>query len=231
LALAAQRAEREVVGAPVGLMDQAISMLGRRDHALFFDCRTLTGEQVPVGLSAAGLSLVVIDTRVEHAHASGAYADRRRSCEAAAALLGVSALRDATPEMVEAAADTLGPEMTRRARHVVTENARTVQAAELLRKGDWVAAGALLNASHASLRDDFEVSVAELDVAVQASLDAGALGARMTGGGFGGSALAVVRQEDVPAVRTAVLKAFEDKGFGAPHVLDVQTDDGARRVR
>ena len=230
LARAAQRAECEVVGAPVGIMDQMASVLGRAGHALFLDCRSLETRHVPLHLEEHGLRLLVIDTRVTHAHASGGYAARRRACEQAAALLGVAALRDSTPEQVEAAAQVLGEERTRRARHVVSENLRVLDAVRALDSGDiWQLAG-LMAASHASLRDDFEVSVPELDVAVEAAVAAGALGARMTGGGFGGSAVALVPAEAVEGVCFAVVAAADRAGLRTPGLHQVATSDGAGRT-
>jgi galactokinase len=173
---------------------------------------------------------VVIDTRAGHRLVDGAYADRRAACQAAAATLGVPALRDATPEQVEAAAAALGDPGLRRARHVVTENARVLEAVELLRSGDLDRLGPLLAASHASLRDDYEVSSPELDAAVQAAVDAGAVGARMTGAGFGGSALALVPAGLVERVADQARDAFAAAGFSTPEVGAVVPSDGARRL-
>jgi galactokinase len=230
LAAVARRAENEVVGVPSGAMDQMISMLGRAGHALFLDTRSLQAEQVPLRLDAAGLRLVVIDTRAGHRLVDGAYADRRAACETAARALGVPALRDATLEQVETAAGVLGDPGLRRARHVVTENARVLEAVELLRAGDLEPLGALLTASHASLRDDFEVSSPELDAAVEAATGAGAVGARMTGAGFGGSALALVPHRLVERVAGQARSAFAAAGFAAPEVFAVAASDGARRL-
>jgi galactokinase len=230
LAGVARRAENEVVGVPSGAMDQMISMLGRAGHALFLDTRSLEAEQVPFRPEEAGLRLVVIDTRAGHRLVDGAYADRRAACEAAAAALEVAALRDATLEQVEAAAGRLGDPGLRRARHVVSENARVLAAVELLRAGDLRRLGSLLAASHASLRDDFEVSSPELDTAVEAATGAGAVGARMTGAGFGGSALALVPDGLVERVAGQVGAAFAAAGFAAPEVFPVTPSDGARRL-
>jgi galactokinase len=230
LAGLARRAENEVVGVPSGVMDQMVSMLGRAGHALFLDTRSLDTEQVPLPLEAAGLCLVVIDTRAGHRLIDGAYADRRAACEAAAATLGVPALRDATPTQVEAAADALGEEGLRRAWHVVTENARVLEAVRLLRAGELERLGPLLAASHASLRDDYEVSSPELDTAVEAAVTAGAVGARMTGAGFGGSALALARADLVDRIDGQVQAAFAAAGFGPPSVATVVPSDGARRL-
>jgi galactokinase len=230
LARVARRAENEVVGVPSGAMDQMISMLGRAGHALFLDTRSLEAEQVPFRPEEAGLRLVVIDTRAGHRLVDGAYADRRAACEAAAAALEVAALRDATLEQVEAAAGRLGDPGLRRARHVVSENARVLAAVELLRAGDLRRLGSLLAASHASLRDDFEVSSPELDTAVEAATGAGAVGARMTGAGFGGSALALVPDGLVERVAGQVAAAFAAAGFAAPELFAVTPSDGARRL-
>jgi galactokinase len=207
-----------------------VSMLGRAGHALFLDTRSLETEQVPLPLEAAGLRLVVVDTRAGHRLVDGAYADRRAACEAAAATLGVPALRDATREQVEAAADALGEEGLRRARHVVSENARVLEAVRLLRAGELERLGPLLAASHASLRDDYEVSSPELDTAVEAAVAAGAVGARMTGAGFGGSALALARADLVGRIDERVRAAFAAAGFGPPAVAAVVPSDGARRL-
>jgi len=230
LAAAARRAEVEAVGMPCGVMDQMISMLGQPGHALFLDTRTLEAEQLPLPLDESGLRLLVIDTRAPHRLVEGAYAERRAAIEAAARVLGVPELRDATPAMVEDAADELGDPGLRRARHVVRENARVLEAAALLRQAALDRVGRLLAASHASLRDDLEVSCPELDTAVAAATDSGALGARMTGAGFGGSALALVPAELEERVGAAVLAAFEVAGFRPPEVIGVRPAGGARRV-
>jgi galactokinase len=230
LAGLARRAENEVVGVPSGVMDQMVSMLGRAGHALFLDTRSLGTEQVPLPLEAAGLCLVVIDTRAGHRLVDGAYADRRAACEAAAAVLGVPALRDATAAQVEQHATALGDPGRRRARHVVTENARVLAAVELLRAGDLDRLGPLLAASHASLRDDYEVSSPELDTAVEAAVAAGAVGARMTGAGFGGSAIALVETALAGRVADRARDAFAAAGFGPPQVTAVVPSDGARRL-
>jgi galactokinase len=230
LAGLARRAENEVVGVPSGVMDQMVSMLGRAGHALFLDTRSLGTEQVPLPLEAAGLCLLVIDTRAGHRLVDGAYADRRAACEAAAATLGVPALRDATVALLERHAAALGDPGLRRARHVVTENGRVLAAVELLRAGDLDRLGPLLAASHASLRDDYEVSSPELDTAVEAAVAAGAVGARMTGAGFGGSAIALVEAALAGRVADRARDAFAAAGFGSPRVTAVVPSDGARRL-
>ena len=230
LALAGQRAEAEIVGMPCGIMDQMAVLLGRAGHALFLDTRSLDAELVPL---PPGLDLVVIDTRVARRLAAAPYAERRQACEAAAALLGVVALRDVSLPELEAAADRLGPVLFRRARHVVTENARVLALVAALAAGDPPPWDSLMAASHASLRDDFEVSCPELDLAVAKAVESGAVAARMTGAGFGGSAIALVPGEPglVEALTQAVETAFAARGLAQPAVLRVATADGARRVR
>ena len=230
LALIAQRAENEIVGVPSGIMDQMASMACIAGHVLLLDTRSLAVEQVPFDLDAAGLTLLVIDTGVSHALADGAYAERRRACEEAARLLGLPALRDATEADVAAATDLLGDVGHRRARHVVTENARVLEVVNRLRAGRLEAIGPLLTASHESLRDDYEVSAPELDTAVEAALTSGALGARMTGAGFGGCALALAPAVEVGAVTRVVTGAFAGRGFRAPTVFAVHPAHGARRL-
>ncbi len=229
LALAGQRAENEVVGAPTGIMDQSASLLGEGGSAVFLDCRTRHAEAVPLRLEEAGLDLVVIDTCEHHAHATGGYAERRASCERAARLAGVSALRDLRPEDLPKLAELADEETYRRARHVVTEDARVTEAVALLRASGPAAIGPLLSASHASMRDDFEISTPALDLAVEASLSAGALGARMTGGGFGGAAIALVRKEASAALQEAVKEAFAGAGLATPSISTVVPSQGARR--
>ncbi|HWG56141.1 MAG TPA: galactokinase [Gaiellaceae bacterium] len=230
LALLGQRAESAVAGVPTGAMDQLASMLGREGSALLVDTRTLDVENVPLAVSDAGLALTVLDTRVPRRLAEGAYGDRRRECEEAARVLGVPSLRDASPEDVERRADELGDVLQRRARHVTTENERVLAAREALRRGDFGDLGALLDASHESLRSDYEVSAPALDVAVEAARSAGALGARMTGAGFGGCALALVPADRVGAVADAVSAGFADAGLGEPETFEVKPAAGARRL-
>lgn len=230
LALVGQEAEWRMTGTPVGVMDHMVCMLGRAGHALFLDARSMGHELVPVDLARNELALVVIDTGVAHRLADGAYAERREACEEAARVLGLAALRDASVEGLEAARDRLGDVLFRRARHVVSENGRVLEATALLRDGKPGSLGPLLAQSHASLRDDFEVSVPELDVAVSAAEDAGALGARLTGAGFGGSALALVPSDRCGDVRAGVLSGFADWGFAEPSLFAVEIGGGAERV-
>ncbi len=229
--LQAQRAENDYVGMPCGVMDQLTSALGAAGRAMFLDTRSLEVELLPLDPHAAGLRLLTIDTRVKHALTDGPYADRRRACETAAADLGVRALRDVTTDGLDEALSRLDEERGRRVRHIVLENARVLDVAALLRRGDIAEIGPLLTASHASLRDDYEVSAPELDAAVDAALAGGALGARMTGAGFGGSAIALVPADRVDEVVAAVGKAFADRGFRPPVTFEAVPSDGARRLR
>ncbi|ANP73784.1 galactokinase [Cryobacterium arcticum] len=225
-----QLAENEVVGAPTGILDQSASLLGETDSAVFLDCRSFESEVIPLGFDDAGLELLVIDTKVSHAHATGGYASRRASCETGARLMGVSSLRDLTVDGLPRAATTLDDETFRRVRHILTENQRVLDTVRVLREEGPGAIGALLDASHASMRDDFEISVPELDLAVDTARAAGALGARMTGGGFGGSAIALTPHALIPAVQHAVSEAFAAAGFTAPDMFVVRAAAGAARL-
>jgi galactokinase len=230
LADVGRAAENNVVGAPTGIMDQYASMLGAEDCAVNLDCRDGGFRRVPLGLEAAGLVCLVIDTKVSHAHATGGYAARRASCARGAELLGVPALRDVGMADLPRAEHILDEECFRRVRHIVTENARVARTVELLESRGAGAIGDLLDASHRSMRDDFEISCPELDLAVESARHAGAIGARMTGGGFGGSAIALVPQGDTGRVETAVLRAFAERGFRQPDIFAVRAAAGARRL-
>jgi galactokinase len=224
-----QRAENEYVGAPTGSMDQTASLLCRAGYALFLDCRSMAIEHIPFDLAAVNLAILVIDTKAPHRHSDGEYAVRRRSCEEAARILGIHALRDV--EDLDAALGALPDDvMRRRVRHVVTENQRVLDTVALLRSGRYGDIGPLLTASHASMRDDYEITVPEVDTAVSAALDAGAYGARMTGGGFGGCVLALIDAPATDTVGTAVAKAFADAGFTAPAAFPAVPSGGAERV-
>ncbi|MCQ9163536.1 galactokinase [Arthrobacter sp. STN4] len=230
LVLVGQRAENEVVGAPTGILDQSASLLSTAGHAVFLDCRTQESRLVPLDLAAAGLLVLVVDTKVSHAHATGGYAARRASCELGAEVLGVPALRDVAAADLAEAAGLLDPETFRRVRHIVTEDQRVLDTVAALAGAGPAAIGALLTASHASMRDDFEISCPELDLAVDTALANGALGARMTGGGFGGSAIALIPAAGEAVVRNAVVQAFAAAGFTAPDIFAVSPAQGARRV-
>lgn len=229
LARVGRTAENEAVGAPTGIMDQTASMLGEADAAVFLDCRTLETEVVPLGLEAADLEVLVIDTLVTHAHSTGGYRERRASCEQGAAAMDVAMLRDLTPVDLERAASVMDEVTLRRVRHVVTENARVLETVRVLRESGPRAIGELLLASHASMRDDFEISVPELDTAVEAAMSGGAIGARMTGGGFGGAAIALVPRDRLDAVTDAVAAAFSASDFRTPRIFTVQPSVGAHR--
>jgi galactokinase len=229
LAALARRAENDFAGVPTGVMDQIAALLCRAGHALLLDCRSGTGAPVPLNPAAAGLALLVIDTRARHALADGRYAARRRACEHAASVLGARSLRD-IGDAGELARLT-DPALQRLCGHVIAENGRVLRAAELLRAGDPAAIGTLLTASHHSLRDQFEVSWPQADEAVETAIDAGAAGARMTGGGFGGCVVALVPADRAGQVRTAVTERFARRRWPAPRYLAAVPSDGARRIR
>jgi galactokinase len=229
LARVGQRAENVAVGAPTGIMDQSASLLGERDAAVFLDCRSLEAQIVPLGLEAAGLEIVIIDTGVEHSHATGGYAERRASCEAGALAMGVESLRDVTVDDLGRARELLDDVTFRRVRHVVTEDQRVLDTVRTLREHGPTAIGELLDASHRSMRDDFEISVPELDLAVETAQANGASGARMTGGGFGGAAIALVPSDTVSRVLVALDGAFAENGFGQPDLFTVTPSEGAKR--
>ncbi|MEU3747931.1 MULTISPECIES: galactokinase [Streptomyces] len=231
LARLAQRAENAFVGVPCGVMDQMASACAEEGHALHLDTRDLSYRQVPFDLAREGLRLLVVDTRVKHALGDGAYAERRAGCEAGARALGVRALRDVSsvhlPESLALLSDDT---VLRYVRHVVTDNARVERVIALLDAGDTRAVGPVLTEGHASLRDDLRVSCPELDLVVDAANAAGALGARMTGGGFGGSAVVLVDTDRAEAVSAAVGKAFAEAGYTAPGIFPAVPAGGARRL-
>ncbi|HYN65694.1 MAG TPA: galactokinase [Ornithinibacter sp.] len=234
LAAACVHAENDVAGAPTGGMDQSAALLCRADHALLLDCRSGATEHVPFDLAGDGTApghvLLVTDTRAEHALNDGQYAERRSSCEQAAAELGVTSLRDVAPGALDEALARLSDDvLRRRARHVVTEIARVRAAVDALRAGDLTEVGRLFDASHASLRDDYEVSCAELDASVEAARAAGALGARMTGGGFGGSSIALLPEDRVDDAERAITAAFAERGWGEPRCFMVTAGTSAHR--
>ncbi|MFJ6086146.1 galactokinase [Streptomyces sp. NPDC092369] len=232
LARLCQRAENVYVGAPVGIMDQTASACCEEGHALFLDTRDLSQKQIPFDLAAEGMRLLVVDTRVKHSHSEGEYGKRRAGCEKGAALLGVDALRDIPYDGLDAALARLGDdeEVVRLVRHVVTEDERVEKVVALLEAGDTRAIGPVLVAGHASLRDDFQVSCPELDLVVDTAVATGALGARMTGGGFGGSAIVLAETADVDTITKAVEEAFATAGFLAPRVFEAVPSPGARRL-
>jgi galactokinase len=224
-----RRVENDAVGAPTGGMDQLVSLRGEEGHALFCDMRDLTSEAVPFDPAGSGLALLVVDTRAPHRLVDGEYAARRSGCEEAARLLGVPALRDVT-DADEAVARLEDEELQRYVRHVVTEDARVLEAVEVLRAGHLDRLGPLFTASHASMRDDFRITVPEVDTAAETLLAAGAVGARMTGGGFGGCVIGLVPEGEVDAAGDAVRRAFADAGFGEPSLFTAAAAAGARAV-
>ena len=226
---ACMRSETEVAGAPTGGMDQTISLLGRADHALLIDCRDWSTEQVPWHPGSVGLELLVVDTRAVHSLSDGGYESRRRDCESAAQELGVTSLRE-VGDPDAALSELKDQRLRRRARHVFTEMARVAEAVDQLRDNDFAGLGDTFSASHESLRDDFEVSCPELDAAVCTAVAHGALGARMTGGGFGGSAIALVPKDAVGAVGAAISAKFASHGWPRPGVLLARPSDGAHQV-
>ncbi|MGC5536319.1 galactokinase [Streptomyces sp. SR-10] len=236
LAVVGRRAENDFVGVPCGIMDQMASACCVEGHALHLDTRDLSLRQVPFDLAAQGLTLLVVDTRVKHALGDGAYAERRAGCEEGARLLGIPMLRDLRHENLATALTTLADagadeSVIRYVRHVVGDNRRVEQVIALLDAGDVRAAGPVLNEGHRSLRDDLRVSCPELDLVVEAANEAGALGARMTGGGFGGSAVVLVEEAAAGTVAKAVSEAFAAAGHAAPGIFDAIPSAGARRLR
>jgi galactokinase len=227
----ARQAENDYVGVPCGIMDQAASTLCGEGHALFLDCRTSATEHVPLGLTDAKLAILVTDTKAPHELTDGAYADRLRACQEAAARLGVPALRDVGEHELAKALDTLGDEvLRRRVRHVVTEDARVLRTVEALRRGDLRGIGPLLTASHSSMRDDYEITVPEVDTAVRAALAAGAYGSRMTGGGFGGCVISLVDVDRATGVRENIETAFRSADFAPPASFLALPAAGAHRL-
>lgn len=226
-----QRAENDFVGAPTGLLDQTASLGCVEAHVLFLDVRSGDARQVRFDPSGHDLELLVIDTRASHSHATSGYGQRRRGCEEAAALLGVPALRDVTVAGLGGALARLPERLRPLVRHVVTENDRVLRVVRLLMAGRVAEIGPLLTASHVSLRDEYQVSCPELDLAVDAARGAGAVGARMTGGGFGGSAIALVSRAGRDAVGAAVTSAFAARSWPAPRLFTAVPSAGAGRDR
>jgi galactokinase len=227
-ALAAQRAENHWVGMNCGIMDQLIAAVGREGHAVLIDCRSLTTRAVPV---PAGTAVVVLDTATRRQLVTSAYNERRTQCEAASATFGVTALRDITVERFERECGQLDPLSLRRARHVVTENARTERAADAMTAGDLVTLGRLMNESHVSLRDDFQVSSAALDTMVDCAWRAGCVGARMTGAGFGGCAVALVATDTAAEFSSTVAADYAARTGLTPAMYVCHASDGASVIR
>jgi galactokinase len=229
LALIGQKAENQVVGAPTGMMDQTASMLAQPDAAVLLDCQSLQATSVPLGLSEKGLLVAIIDTQVAHRHSDGGYRVRRESCERGASEMGVSSLRGLSQADLPAAQLKLNEVDFRRVRHVVTENQRVLDSVEALAEGDLAKLGELMLASHASMRDDFEISIEELDLAVEVAMQTGAVGSRMTGGGFGGAAIAIIKKDLLGQLEQNCKAAFSAAGFIEPRVFAVEPSEGARR--
>jgi galactokinase len=227
LARATQKAENDYVGMPCGIMDQSVSLMGREGSALLLDCRDLTTESVPFDVASAGLELLIIDTQAHHALVDGGYAERRASCESVAAMFAIPSMRHLTLEVLEARKGEVTETEYIRARHAVTEIARVRDAVAALRANDFVTLGRLINESHISLRDDYTVSCPELDTAVDAALSSGALGARMVGGGFGGSAIALIKADQIDNVKEAIRNSYVEKSFKAPRFFTSLPSAGA----
>ena len=232
-ALLCQRAEHDFAGVPCGIMDQFTSILGRENHALLLDCRSRT--VTPVAMTDPAVTVLIINTNVRHKLAETEYAKRRAQCEAAARILKVAALRDATPAALDAARQQMDPVVFRRARHVISENERTLQEARAIQASDWATAGQLMYASHASLRDDYQVSCPELDVVVEIAQEmgeaGGVIGCRMTGGGFGGCAVSLVKTEAVQRITRSLDAAYEKKTGTQARIFSSRPAAGARILK
>jgi galactokinase len=227
LALAAQKAENLYVGMPCGIMDQAVSLLAQAGSALLIDCRDLETTLIPFEISSHGLELLIIDTQVHHALVDGGYANRRAACESAATKLAKKSLRDISISELKQSQDLLTPDEFLRARHGITEIARVLDAVIALKESNFTKLGNLISASHLSLRDGYDVSCPELNLAVDVSLKFGAIGARMIGGGFGGSAIALAPKEKVMEIESEIAKSFAAKGFTAPRFFTSPPSAGA----
>jgi galactokinase len=227
LARLTQKAENQYVGVPCGIMDQSVSLMASRGFALLLDCRDLSTRNIPFDVASHGLELLIIDTQAHHALTDGGYAERRASCEAVAAKLSVKSMRELTMAQLDSARATLSETEYIRARHAITEMKRVLDCVDALGRGDFVKVGQLINDSHRSLRDDYTVSCPELNTAVEASLAAGALGSRMVGGGFGGSAIALIEAAKTSQTISAIEKAFADKKFKAPRFFTSLPSQGA----
>jgi len=227
LARLTQKAENQYVGVPCGIMDQSVSLMATNGFALLLDCRDLSTRNIPFDVASHGLELLIIDTQAHHALTDGGYAERRASCESVAAKLHVKSMRELTIAQLDSSRDQLSEIEYLRARHAITEMKRVLDCVEALSSGDFVNVGQLMNQSHHSLRDDYNVSCPELNTAVEASLAAGALGSRMVGGGFGGSAIALIQASKTSETISAVEKAFADRKFKAPRFFTSLPSQGA----
>jgi galactokinase len=227
LARLTQKAENQYVGVPCGIMDQSVSLMATHGFALLLDCRDLSTRNIPFDVASHGLELLIIDTQAHHALTDGGYAERRASCESVASKLGVKSMRELTMVTLDAARNQITEIEYVRARHAVTEMKRVLDCVEALSAGDFLKVGQLLNASHVSLRDDYTVSCPELNAAVDASLTAGALGSRMVGGGFGGSAIALIEASKTAQTIDVIEKAFAERKFKSPRFFTSLPSQGA----
>lgn len=225
------RTENDYVGAPTGGMDQIASLLGTAGHALLYDVAADTTEQIPFDPGSAGLAVLAVDSMVRHGHADGAYRERRGDCEESARILGVETLREVGVAALPQAVQQLGNErLAKRTRHIVTENQRVLDTATALQQGRWTKVGELLTEAHISYRDDFEASCPEVDLAVDELLAAGAIGARLTGGGFGGAAISLLPVDEVNNAIAAVAAAYTRHGYAPSHSFTVVPSGGAQRI-
>jgi galactokinase len=211
-------------------MDQSVSLMATQGSALLLDCRDLTTKNIPFDVASSGLELLIIDTQAHHALTDGGYAERRASCESAVAKLGITSMRELTMQQLEASRLLLTETEFVRVRHAVTEMQRVLDCVDALSDSDFEKVGRLINQSHASLRDDYTVSCPELDTAVDAAISAGALGSRMVGGGFGGSAIALIQASKTTETIKEIEKAFSDKGFKAPRFFTSLPSQGAELI-
>ena len=230
LARAAQRAENIYVGMPCGIMDQSVSLMATEGNALLLDTRDLSIEQIPFNIAPLGLELLVIDTQVHHALVDGGYAERRASCEKAIADLGITSLRDISISEFVARKPELDEKTYLRAFHGVTEMQRVLEAVALLKAGDFVGFGEIVTAAHISLRDNYTVSCPELNLAVDTALKFGALGSRMIGGGFGGSAIALIKAKDSELIKSEIKSGFMKARFKSPRFFSALPSAGARII-
>ena len=223
----AQRAENEYVGAPTGLLDQLAILFAESRQAQLIDFRTLQTRSVPFDPDAADVALLLINSHAAHQHAGGEYAARRASCERAAAALGVTSLRDVQEAGTAVLAGIPDPDDARRARHILTENQRVLDTVDALRISDFAEVGRLLTASHKSMQGDFEITTAHIDLIAETAVQAGALGARMTGGGFGGCVIALVPAERSDAVCDAIRTSVRRAGYREPTIVATHAGPGA----
>jgi galactokinase len=230
LARLTQKAENQYVGVPCGIMDQSVSLMATQGSALLLDCRDLSTKNIPFDVASSGLELLIIDTQAHHALTDGGYAERRASCESVVGKLGIRSLRELTMEQLENSRGSLTETEFVRARHAVTEMKRVLDCVQALSDSNFAKVGELINQSHASLRDDYTVSCPELDTAVDAALAAGALGSRMVGGGFGGSAIALIQASKTTETIKAIEKGFSSKGFKAPRFFTSLPSQGAELI-